>query len=67
MKDTKNDNFMWLKMPEELNQGAWDPAYDSNPSEDSELYKMNSMDRCKVLNDRIFQGAMKKCSQMIGK
>lgn len=61
------DNFMHfhLKMPEEVNQGGWDPAFDSDPSENSSLYKMNSMERCKVLNDRILQGALRKCTEML--
>jgi hypothetical protein len=65
---SQNDNnYMWLnlKMPEEVNQGGWGPAFYSYPSENSELYKMNSTDRCKVLNDRILQGAMRKCTEML--
>jgi len=60
------ENYLWLKMPEDINVGAWDPQYDSNTSkENSDLYKMNSMDRCKFLNDRILKGALKKCALML--
>jgi len=25
-KSESNNGYMWLKMPEEINQGGWDPA-----------------------------------------